>query len=101
MVKATKDYYKRVYRDNGTYHYPKIAANKLLTKGVEYFQAVEITGSKEGTDKDPKLSLISVHRVTTNMDKLADQLSENGTKKVIFVRQEDGAGPHTNKTYNK
>ena len=100
MVKATKDSYKKVYRDNGTYHYPKIAANKLRTKGVEYFKAVEITGSKEGTDKDPKLPHISVHRDTIilDVDKLAEQLSENGTKKVIFVRQEDGAGPHTDKT---
>ena len=103
MVKATKDLYKRVYRDNGTYHYPKIAANKLQTKGVEYSQAVEITGSKEGTNKDPKLSLISVHcdTIIPDMDKLAEQLNENGTKKIIFVRQDDGAGPHTDKTYNK
>jgi len=48
-----------VYCCAGPYrHYPKLAANKLRTKGVEYFQPVEITGSKEGTEKDPKLSLI-------------------------------------------
>ena len=28
-------------------------------------------------------------------------MSENGTIKVIFVRQEDGAGPLTDKTYNE
>ena len=33
------------------------------------------------------------------MASLTDKLSENGRKKVIFVRQEDGAGPHTDKTY--
>ena len=101
MVKATKDSYKRVYIDNGTYHYPKIAANKLWTKGVEYFQAVGITGSKEGTDKDPKLSLINVHRHTIipDMEMLERKLSENDTKNVIFVRQEYGADPHTDKIY--
>ena len=35
------------------------------------------------------------------MDELAKKLSENGRKIVIFVRQEDGAGPHNDKTYMK
>ena len=88
-VKATKDSYKRVYKDNGTYHYPKIAGNKLRSKGEYYFKSCEITGSSEGTEKDPKLSLISIHRDTIipDMERLAERLSENGTKKVIFVRQ--------------
>ena len=51
MVKAKKDTYKRVYRENNTYHYPKIAENKLRTKGGLYFQEVELTGSNEGTKK--------------------------------------------------
>ena len=43
MVKATKDSYKRVYKDDGSYYYPKIPANKLQSKGEEYFQGCEIT----------------------------------------------------------
>ena len=62
MVKATKDSYKRVYKDDGSYHYPKIPVNKLRSKGEEYFQSCEITGSAEGNDKSPKMSLISAYR---------------------------------------
>ena len=54
MLKAKKDTYKRVYRENNTYHYPKIAENKLRTKGGLYFQGVELTGSSEGTKKNPR-----------------------------------------------
>ena len=30
MVKATKDSYKRVYKDDGSYHYPKIPVNTVI-----------------------------------------------------------------------
>jgi hypothetical protein len=56
MQKAKKDSYKRVYQEDGTYHYPKIPENKLRMKGEMYFESMEITGSNEGTATDPKLS---------------------------------------------
>ena len=58
MEKAKKDSYKRVYRDDGSYHYPKIAEGLLRVKGQEYFKGVELTGANEGTAKDPKVSLL-------------------------------------------
>jgi len=38
MVRASRDSYKRVYRDDGTYHYPQIPENILRRKGQEYFE---------------------------------------------------------------
>ena len=55
MVKAAKDSYKRVYKADGSYHCPKIPVNKLRSKGEEYFQSCEITGSAEGNEKTPKI----------------------------------------------
>ena len=98
MVKATKDSYKRVYKDDGSYHYPKIAVNKLRSKGDEYFQSCEITGSAEGNDKSPKMSLISAYRdvIIPDLERMVEGVSD-GEKKVIVVKQEDGAGPHQDK----
>ena len=53
MVKVKQDSYCRVYNDDGTFHYPHIAANLLRKKGTEYFAPVELTG------KAPKMSLLS------------------------------------------
>ena len=52
-VKAKKDTYKRVYREDGTFYYPKIAANQLRRKGEMYYKSFELTRSSEGTEKDP------------------------------------------------
>ena len=43
-VKADKDKFKRVYRDDGTYYYPRILENKLRNKGELYFKSYELTG---------------------------------------------------------
>jgi len=32
MVKATKDSYKRVYKEDGSFHYPKEPSNQLWKK---------------------------------------------------------------------
>ena len=47
------------------------------------------------------MSLVWAHweKIIPNMDELAKKLSENGREKVVFVRQEDGAGHHNDKTY--
>ena len=63
MVAAKEDSYKRVYADDSKlYTYPKTAENKLRVKGQLYFQNMEITGSKEGTEKEPKMALLPYHR---------------------------------------
>ena len=58
MVKAKMDSYSRVYREDGTYHYPKVDSNLLRRKGEEYFKNVELTVSSNGTEKDQKVSLL-------------------------------------------
>lgn len=62
LVKAKKNSYKRVYKDNGSHHYPKIPENLLRKKGEEYFKSFELTGSKEGSTKKPKISLLKVYK---------------------------------------
>ena len=58
MVKATKDSYKRVYKPDGTYSYPKVPANLLRKKDQEYFENWEINGSKESAKGKYKFSLV-------------------------------------------
>ena len=67
-----------------------------------YFKSCELTGSLEGTEKEPKMSLLKVYQETiipTLEEKVVQQFSENGQKKVIIVKQEDRAGLHTDGTY--
>ena len=94
MVKAQKDSYRRVYKGNGTFHYPKITENILRRKGVEYFSAVELTGSSEGTEKAPKMSLLKQYedQIVPDLErKVVERLSENGKKSVCGVsRRWDG-----------
>lgn len=101
MVNATKDSYKRVYNSDGTYSYPKLPENLLRKKGEPYFKGCEITGLKRGTEKKPKVALTDVwgDTILPDMDRHAQRLSEGGRYKVVFVSQEDNAGPHTCEVY--
>ena len=62
MVKASKNSFKRVYRDDGTHHYPERDENLLRRAGEYYFKGLNLTGSSEGTKKDPKISLLKVYK---------------------------------------
>ena len=86
MRPASKDTYKRVYKPNGGFHYPKIEANRLRKKGELYFKSMEVTGSKEGTARSPKFSLLNYFKETEipNMDRLAAEIHEKTTKRVIM-----------------
>ena len=102
MVCAPKDSYKRVYKPNGSFHYPTIAANRLRIKGQFYFKPLELTGSSEGTVKKTKVSLLKCYQDQIIPDierKIVDRFSNGGTRKVIVLKQEDGAGLHNDKTY--
>lgn len=102
MVKAKKDSFKRVYDENGAYTYPKNPENILLKKGELYFKSFDLTGSKEGTSKKPKISLLNIykeHIIPDLEEKVVKKYNENGTRKIIVVKQEDGAGLHQDKTY--
>ena len=102
MVRAKKNSYKRVYAPDGSYSYPKIDSNLLRKKGEMYLKNCELTGSSEGTEQHPKVSLLSVYKeqiIPDLEEKIVNRLSMGGTRKVIIVKQEDGAGLHQDGTY--
>ena len=80
----------------------KFMENLLRRKGQEYFTGVELTGSIEGADKNPKMSLLKQYRDHSIPDfqrKVVDRFNNDGEREVYMVLQEDGAGLHTDGTY--
>lgn len=61
MEREKEHSYKRVYASDGSYTYPKVSEHRLRVKDNFYFRNMEITGSKEDTEKDPKFSLLTYH----------------------------------------
>ena len=61
MVKADKDTFKHVYRDNGTYYYHRILQNQLQKKLKIYFKSCGFTGSSVGTSKTPDMSFLGLY----------------------------------------
>eukprot|EP00957_Ditylum_brightwellii_P000407 31534-Ditylum_brightwellii.AAC.1 len=97
-----KNSYKRVYRNDNTYHYPQILENLLCEKGKDYFTNLELTGSSKGIAKSPSISLLKEYQTNILPEverKVVQRFSEGGTKKVIIVKQEDNAGLHQDQTY--
>ena len=102
-VKASRNTYRRVYRDDGSFHYPALPENILRKKGELYFKSMEITGSSRGTVKDPKFSLLHDFydaKHLPNLDVLADHVrSTRGNHcRVVVLEQSDNAGPHCEAT---
>ena len=54
------DTYKRVYRKDGTHHYPKIAENRRRVAGEKYFENWEITGSKRSDEEGKRKYALTV-----------------------------------------
>ena len=99
---AEKDSFKRVTDDNGKITYPRIAENQLRYEGKKYFKPKELTGSSEGSLKDPKTSLLKIYKETiipALENKIVPMLSNNGKTKVVIVKQEDNAGTHMDAEY--
>lgn len=104
MVPAQKDLYKRVYKPDGTYHYPCLAENILRKKGQLYFQPLELTGASEGTAKKPKISLLKINEdetIPALERKVVERFNKGGTVRVVIVKQEDGAGLYQCKEYTE
>jgi len=103
VVKAKQTSYKRQYRENGTYHYPKEDSNISRRAGDEYFQNHEITGSNEGTANNPKFSLLKLWTdlIIPALDELARELSTKLNNLVIIINHWDNATPHKDKTLLK
>ena len=100
MVEATKDTYKRVYRENGTYHYPKIPENRRRVAGEKYFESWEITGSKTSTEEGKGKYALTVwldKEIMPPLHQLCRQIEmESGCR--VWVRgQWDNATPHVEK----
>jgi hypothetical protein len=98
MLPAQKDSYKRVYKPDDSFHYPKIPANLLRKKGEDYFVALDVNGSSSGTEKSPTFSLMEDYFMEHEfpaMDNLVTELDSKrpGIKHVVRY-QLDGAGPH-------
>ena len=66
-------------------------------KGHEYFKNTEVKGSSEGTDDNPKFSLLDFFKNTEipALEKLTKELSVKYNCNVVVRYQYDGAGPHT------
>ena len=101
MVKAKKDSFSRVYREDGSYHMPPILSNRLRVKGTSYFENWEITGSNQGSEKKKKFPLLDWFRDVEipRLEKKAQEFEAlNPGKKLLIKYQFDGAGCHNDKT---
>jgi hypothetical protein len=94
---AKKDSYKRVYKPDGSFHYPPLPGNILRKKGELYFAPMEIKATSEGTTKEPKFLLLKYNQETEipKLDELAAELSVKHNCRIAIRYQVDGAGPHT------
>ena len=104
IAEAKKGSFKRVYKKNGTYMYPRTMSNRLREKGKDYFQLMELTGAVRGTPKDPKISKLDTylkHFLPAMDEKVREISTKNGFKKVVMVKQEDNEGLNQNKKYVK
>ncbi|KAL7498080.1 hypothetical protein ACHAWT_009842 [Skeletonema menzelii] len=97
MVEATKDSYKRVYNDDGTYSYPRIEENRIRTKGQSYFENWEICGSKSKKNGKAKFNLSEwvKNEYTPALLELAQQIEQETGKRVVVRDGWDNATPHT------
>ena len=98
-VKAKKNTYKRVYKDDGTFHYPQIEENLIREKGKEYFENWEITGSREEKNGAKKFSLKKwlEEEYTPKVLALAQQIESETGKRVVIRDGWDNATPHKEK----
>ena len=98
-----------MYDDEGGYTMPQRPDNILHCKGDPKFESGVVTGSKVGRNKKgvPNISLLQTYKdeiIPMLQDKLVNKywLNDAGEERqVCIVLQEDGAGPHNEKKYNK
>ena len=98
MVKAKKNSYGREYFPDGSgYHYPPRADNLLRRAGEEYFENLEITGSKETAKGKRKFALTKwlLEDFFPKLKEFCQQLEHNLGKRIHVRGQWDNASPHT------
>ena len=101
MLEAKRDTYKRVYWNDGTFHYPKIPKNWLWFRGQNYYASLNVTGSNKGSERNPKFALkddfYMQHKIP-ELKALTERLNnERPDFRHIINYQTDGAGPHWDK----
>ena len=62
FIQAKQDTYKWFYKEDNAYHYHPILDKILWHTGYYYWRSLEIMVSKEGTEKNPKMSLLTAYR---------------------------------------
>ena len=63
-----------------------------------------MTGTSEGTNKNPKMSLLKVNKETiipALEDEVVQIFNNNKTRKVFIIKQDNGAVLHQDTTYQK
>ena len=63
---------------------------------------MELTGTSEGTDKNPKMSLLKVNKetiISALEDEVVQIFNNNETRKVFIIKQDNSAGLHQDATY--
>ena len=101
MEEEKRDSYTRVYDDSEDYTYPHITENLERRKGEMYWTNKTLCGTLHV--KPTQFSLIHAYNDTIipRMEEIARIESENGKYDVVFFEQEDSAGCHNSKEYNK
>ena len=98
IVAAKEDSYKCFYKDDGLYTYPRLPETRLRVKGELYFKNMEITRSKEGTEREAKMDILPYHRriLFPRLEELSREFGEEGEDGVELIPyyQMNGAGPH-------
>ena len=98
MAVAKQTSYKWHYADGSTrYTKPKEEWNISRRKGDEYLKSINITGSKEGSKKNPKFSLLKWWKDKHEGDllELCRRVESDTGKRVLLTYQWDNASPHT------
>ena len=98
IVAAKEDSYKSFYKDDGSYTYPRLPKTSLRVKGELYFKNMEITKSKEGIEREPKMDLLPYHRriLFPRLEELSREFGVEGEVGVELIPyyQMNSAGPH-------
>ena len=71
---------------------------RLLQKGSIFFECLELTGSRTGANKNPKVFLLEQYETHTMQEKIVENFSNNNTRNVVSVKQEDSTGSHADST---
>uniref|UniRef100_A0A6U6HCG1 Uncharacterized protein n=1 Tax=Odontella aurita TaxID=265563 RepID=A0A6U6HCG1_9STRA len=94
MFQAKKDSYKTICDNKVKRTLPNIEETQFQKKCNPVWKNYELTGSSEGTEKNPKFSKLKCQeeKIITAMDHHAQRLSNNGLDDVRFCYREDNAG---------